>query len=97
MAIVKSSAKGQVVIPREVRKALGIAPGTHFDVRVEGKEIVLFPLPVDPIRALRGIFKGGPSMTQALLEDRRAEYEREEKKATRLVRRPRVDAGRGRR
>jgi AbrB family looped-hinge helix DNA binding protein len=97
MATVKSSAKGQVVIPREIRRALAIAPGTRFDVRVEGKEIVLFPLPGDPVRALRGILKGGPSMTQALLEDRRAEYEREEKKAARLVRRPRLAAGRDRR
>jgi AbrB family looped-hinge helix DNA binding protein len=97
MTIVKSSAKGQVVIPREIRKALGIVPGARFDVRVEGKEIVLFPLPGDPVRALRGILKGGPSMTKALLEDRRAEYEREEKKAARLVRRARLAAGRGRR
>ncbi len=97
MPIVKSSAKGQVVIPREIRKTLAIAPGTRFDVRVEGQEIVLLPLPDDPVRALRGILKGGSSMTQALLEDRRAEYAREEKKAARLVRRPRLAAGRGRR
>jgi AbrB family looped-hinge helix DNA binding protein len=79
MPIVKSSSKGQVVIPREVRQALGIAPGTRFDVRVEGNEIVLFPLPGDPVRALRGILKGRPSLTQGLLQDRRAEYARDER------------------
>ena len=88
MAVVKTSAKGQVVIPKEVRRALGIKPGTRFHVRAEGSEVVLFPLPDDPIRALRGIVKGGPSLAKALLEDRREELEREEKKFARFLRRP---------
>lgn len=92
MAIVRTSAKGQVVIPREIRRALGIAPGTQFHVRIEGKEIVLFPLPPDPIRALRGIAKGGPSLTKALLQDRREELKREEAKAARFLRRPGLDS-----
>ncbi len=83
MPIVKSSAKWQVVIPRAIRRALGIAPGTRFDVRIEGKEIVFFRLPADPVRALRGILKGGPSMSKALLRDRRADHAREEKEAGR--------------
>lgn len=88
MPVVKTLAKGQVVIPKEIRKTLGIKPGTRFHVRVEGKEVVLFPLPDDPIRALRGIVKGAPSLTKALLEDRREELEREEKKLARFIRRP---------
>ncbi|MBI3989730.1 MAG: AbrB/MazE/SpoVT family DNA-binding domain-containing protein [candidate division NC10 bacterium] len=88
MPIVKTSAKGQVVIPKAIRKALGIKPGTSFHVRVEGKEVVLFRLPDDPIRALRGVVKGGPSLTKALLEDRKEELEREEKKFARFLRRP---------
>ena len=39
MPVVKTLAKGQVVIPKEIRKALGIKPGTKFHVRVEGKEV----------------------------------------------------------
>ncbi len=97
MPIVKTLAKGQVVIPKEIRQALGIAPGTKLHVRVEGKEVVLFPLPADPIRALRGIAKGGPSLTKALLEDRREELKREEKKFARFIRRPGLDPGRERR
>jgi len=88
MPVVKTLAKGQVVIPKEIRKALGIKPGTKFHVRVEGKEVVLFLLPDDPIRALRGIVKGGPSLTKALLEDRKEDLEREEKKFARFLRRP---------
>lgn len=88
MPIVKTSAKGQVVIPGTIRKALGIKPGSKVHIRLEGKEAVLFPLADDPIRALRGILKGGPSLTKALLEDRREELEREEKKSARLFRDP---------
>jgi len=33
------SAKGQVVIPAEIRKVLGIAPGTRLDFSVEGQSI----------------------------------------------------------
>ena len=97
MPVVKTLAKGQVVIPKDIRQALGIAPGTKLHVRIEGKEVVLFPLPADPIRALRGIAKGGPSMTQALLEDRRQELEREEKNFARLLRGPGLGSGRKRR
>lgn len=88
MPIVKTLAKGQVVIPKEIRQALGIAPGTKLHVRVEGKEVVLFPLPADPIRALRGVAKGGPSLTKALLEDRREELKREEKRKSSANSRP---------
>ncbi len=97
MPIVKTLAKGQVVIPKEIRQALGIAPGTKLHVRVEGKEVVLFPLPADPIRVLRGVAKGGPSLTKALLEDRREELKREEKKFARFIRRPGLVPGRERR
>lgn len=88
MPIVTTSAKGQVVIPKVIRKALGIKPRSRLHVRLEGKEVVLFPLADDPIRALRGILKGGPSLTKALLEDRKEDLEREEKKPTRLFRDP---------
>ena len=33
------SEKGQVVIPAEIRKVLGIAPGTRLDFSVEGQSI----------------------------------------------------------
>lgn len=88
MPVVKASNKGQVVIPRDIRRTLGIRPGTKFHVRVEGKEVVLLPLPDDPIRALRGVVRGAPPLTKALLEDRKEDLKREEKKFARFLRRP---------
>jgi hypothetical protein len=37
------------------------------------------PSPVDPIRVLRGILKGKPSLTKDLLKERKEEVKREEK------------------
>ncbi len=90
MSVVRMLAKGQIVIPKAVRQTVGIKPGSRLHVTVHGKQILLSPLPGDPIRALRGIAKGGPSLTNALLEDRKEDLDREEKKFTRLLRHPRV-------
>lgn len=37
------SSKGQVVVPRSVRSKLGLEPGTQFDVRTDGDNVVLAP------------------------------------------------------
>ena len=46
--------KGQVVIPQEVREALGLEVGTRFQVVVQDGKIVLEPLTGSPIGALYG-------------------------------------------
>ena len=79
MAIVKTSSKGQIVIPAELRKKLGIEPGQKVNLSLENDKAVNAALPKDPIKALRGILKGRPSMTKALLDDRKKEIERDEK------------------
>jgi len=92
MAIVKTSIKGQIVIPANVRRELGIKPGQKINLRVIDGKGVIEPLPEDPIKALRGALEGAPSMTAALLEERRQEMEREKKIAARLLCRTGVDA-----
>jgi AbrB family looped-hinge helix DNA binding protein len=78
-SVVRASTKGQVVIPAELRKELGIRPGTRLGVRAVAGTIVLTPLGDDPIAAGLGMLKGEDSLTQALLEERAAELEREER------------------
>lgn len=75
------SSKGQLVIPAAIRQELGMEPGTRVAVRREGTSVILEPetlaAKLRQIKAMRGITAGGPSMTDALLEDRRIERERE--------------------
>ncbi|MCP4667372.1 MAG: AbrB/MazE/SpoVT family DNA-binding domain-containing protein [Deltaproteobacteria bacterium] len=80
MSIVTTSNRGQIVIPRDVRKQLHIVPGKKILVKAEGDRAILFPLPDDPVEHFCGIFEKGPSLTKALLSERRKERKREEKK-----------------
>jgi AbrB family looped-hinge helix DNA binding protein len=43
-ATTKLSAKGQVVIPADVRRALGLKPGQTLQVRQTGSGIILTPI-----------------------------------------------------
>ncbi len=72
------SAKGWVVIPKPLREKHGLAKGSRVQVIEYGKVLALVPLPDDPIRALRGMFEGGPSLTDDLLEEHARERAREE-------------------
>jgi len=91
MPVVKTSSKGQVVIPVNIRKKLGIKPGQKVNLTLVGDKAVITPLPEDPIKALRGLLKGKPSMAKALLADRKKEVEREKKISARLLRGSRLD------
>ena len=75
MSIVTVSKKGWVVIPKEVRERNGIKPGDKLVIIDYGRGISIFPASKDPIRELRGILKGGPS----ILEEKRRELEEEER------------------
>ena len=87
MPIVKMSAKGQVVIPAQIRKRTGLKPAGQVLVWLDGENrVVLEPVPEDPIGAACGMLRGGPSLTKALLEERRKDDARTEKKLARLFR-----------
>jgi AbrB family looped-hinge helix DNA binding protein len=79
-ATAKVSKKGWIVIPKEIRDRHGIKPGDEVHLYDFDNRILVVPLMKDPIKELRGILKGGPSLTKALLEERRKEKEREERK-----------------
>ena len=56
MAAVIVSPKFQVVIPKEIRKRLGLVPGQKIQLVVYGNRIEL--IPVMPIKRMRGFLKG---------------------------------------
>lgn len=77
MTILKTTIKGQVIIPADLRKKFNIKKGTRVAVSEgEGNVILLKPVPDDPIEASRGILKGKTSMLKALLKDRHEEAKR---------------------
>ncbi len=54
--------KGQVVIPRALRKALKIHPGSKVIFRLEGSKVVLRKRETDAAVVLEKIAKKGPSV-----------------------------------
>jgi AbrB family looped-hinge helix DNA binding protein len=76
----KISQKGWVVIPAELRKKYHLEPGDEVEMVDYGGVIALVPLLENPVRQGFGILKDGPSLTQALLEERKQEQEREQRK-----------------
>jgi AbrB family looped-hinge helix DNA binding protein len=91
MSIVRTSAKGQVVIPADIRRQIGLEPGDRVQVSAAGSDMVLIQrIPDDPVAAARGVLRGGPSLTLALKKERVLEQRREDEKAAGLVRDPGV-------
>ncbi|PYN14589.1 MAG: AbrB family transcriptional regulator [Candidatus Rokuibacteriota bacterium] len=84
MKVVKTSTKGQVVIPAGLRAQIGLRPGAKVVVRLTGDGAVqIRPLPKNPVAAGFGLFVDGPSLTAALKGERKAEREREESRRPR--------------
>jgi AbrB family looped-hinge helix DNA binding protein len=65
------STKGQLVIPAEMRTALGIQPGTRIAVTQDGSRIVLEPVSEELVDRTRGMFSGKPSLSEELKRERR--------------------------
>lgn len=76
----KVSKKGWVVIPAALRRRFGLKPGTLVEFREEGGKIFILPRVEDPVEELYGKLAAEVSLTDALLEIRVKEREREEEK-----------------
>lgn len=75
----KVTSRGQVSIPSEIRKKFNIEPESRIEWIVEGSVIKVLPLPKDPVAAFRG--RGSRKFsTERLIEERRAEREKEDEK-----------------
>ncbi len=79
MPIVKTSTKGQIVIPKKIRDKLGIGPGKRILLRVVDEHAEIRPLPDDPIKGMRGILKGGKSLAKELIAERKKDNKIDEK------------------
>jgi len=71
----KVTARGQVSIPVEVRRKLGIGPHTWLEWILEEGAARVIPIPSDPIAALRGSGRRGAVLR--LLADRYQEASRD--------------------
>ena len=67
--------KGQLVIPSRLRRKFGIRKGTQVVFLEENHRLLLQPLTPEFIQSLRGSLKGGSSVLEFLLEDRKKERE----------------------
>ncbi|MGI8927658.1 MAG: AbrB/MazE/SpoVT family DNA-binding domain-containing protein [Tepidiformaceae bacterium] len=77
MARVKVSPRGGITIPEEIRARYGICPGDELEIVEDGGRVSIQPSIKNAIERGRGLFRGR-ALTGALLEDRRAQREREE-------------------
>jgi AbrB family looped-hinge helix DNA binding protein len=78
MPVVRTSSKGQIVIPKEFREKLGIGAGRKLLLRLVENHVEIVPLPEEPVKALRGMLKTGTSLAAELLEERRKDDARDE-------------------
>ncbi|HWB82548.1 MAG TPA: AbrB/MazE/SpoVT family DNA-binding domain-containing protein [Bryobacteraceae bacterium] len=70
MAEATLSSKNQIVIPREAREALGIAPGDKLLVVTRGEKVIVLQKPKSPHVAIRGIARGAYSASHLQKERR---------------------------
>lgn len=75
MSIATISSKGQITLPSQHRRKLGIGPGSKVEVSVRGDELVLRP--VQSLTELHGIFRNRARRKGGDWEKVRAETERQ--------------------
>jgi len=82
MALYRSvlSSKGQLVIPSQLRKELGMKAGTGVSIEREGDRIIVVPDSKMNWRNMKGSLKGKRSALEFLQEERERERERERKR-----------------
>ena len=77
------SSNGQIAIPKAVRERLHLEAGTQLSIDIQGEELVMRRVVRDypDWRTMEGMARGGESLTEALLEDRRAERAHDDARA----------------
>lgn len=70
--LVRVNSKGTITIPADLRRRLGIQPGTRFVVTEDGTSIFLTPMTEARLHSWQGSLKGRGVM-KAFLEDKKRE------------------------
>jgi AbrB family looped-hinge helix DNA binding protein len=68
----RAGAKGQVVIPKQLRDTLGLQPGSEVDFERDGEAVRILPAGRASTRGLRGRYARS-GLAASLLEDRKRE------------------------
>ena len=71
MSVTQLTQKGQILVPKHLRRKLGLKPGGKVHLAEEEGRLVLTPVPPDPIQAATGFLKGRFSLTQDLRREHR--------------------------
>ena len=79
MPVTQLSEKGQILIPKPLRRKLGLRPGSKVHLIEEQGRLVVSPVPDDPIAAAAGFLEGGYSLTADLRREHREEIRDERK------------------
>ena len=70
--------RGQTAIPANIRKRYNIKPQSKLEWIDDGHTIMVVPVSNDPIKALRGRFKG-IDVVNDLLKERRRDKKKEDR------------------
>jgi AbrB family looped-hinge helix DNA binding protein len=79
MAEYAISTKGWVVIPKIYRDKYGLQPGVRVRFVDYGGSLAIVPVKDDPVEMLHGMLADGPSLTEALLEERARDRHHEDR------------------
>ena len=73
--LAKLSSKGQLIIPKGIRRSLALEPGSQFQVDVVDRKIILEPVSnTSPVDQLYGKYSG-TDLLEALEEEHRLEVQ----------------------
>ena len=64
MEITSMSTKGQIVIPRDLRKMLGLASGSKFEILTDGKRILLRLLRPSEVKGFQRLIRADEAATK---------------------------------
>ena len=87
MSVVQLSEKGQIVIPSQLRKKYNLKPKSRMEIVDLGDQIVLCPIPENPLEAAAGFLKSRKSVATMLRDARSEEKDFELQKEKRFSKR----------